>query len=178
MLILFNKPHGVSSQFTDAQGGPALAQYIKEANVYAAGHLDRDTEGLLVLTDDSVLIRRLSTPRYRTSNRYLVQVEGVPTEQALEALRAGPMLADGATGSAQVELLGRAPGWLWPRDPPIRVRRNIPTHWLEVAVSEARNRQVRRMAAAVGLPCLRLVRIAVDKYELGDLQPGQMRIIG
>lgn len=178
MLILFNKPHGMLSQFTDEQGRPTLAQYIKEPDVYAAGRLDMDSEGLLVLSDDGVVIRRLSDPRYLTSKRYLVQVEGVPTEQALRALRAGPVLADGPTRPAQVELLGRAPGWLWPRDPPIRVRRRIPTHWLEVAISEGRNRQVRRMVAAVGLPCLRLVRIAVGDYELGELKPGEMSIIG
>lgn len=178
MLILFNKPYRVLSQFTDTEGRPTLAQYIKQPGVYAAGRLDMDSEGLLVLSDDGVVIRRLSEPRHRTSKRYLVQVEGVPTESALRALRAGPMLADGPTRPARVELLGRAPGWLWSRDPPIRVRRQIPTQWLEIAISEGRNRQVRRMVAAVGLPCLRLVRIGVGDHELDGLQPGQSRIVG
>ncbi len=172
MLILFNKPYGVLCQFTDPEGRPTLADHIRQKDVYAAGRLDRDSEGLLLLTDDGALAHRLTDPRHQQEKTYLVQVEGEPSVSALEALRHGPLLNDGPTRPARVQALADAPEWLWPRDPPVRFRRAIPTAWLELAISEGRNRQVRRMTAAVGLPTLRLVRTRVGRHVLGDLAPG------
>lgn len=178
MLVLFNKPYGVLCQFTDTQGRPTLADHVRQKGIYAAGRLDRDSEGLLLLTDDGALAHRLTDPRHKQEKTYLVQVEGEPSEAALDALRRGVVLNDGPTRPARVRALGGEPEWLWPRDPPVRFRKAIPTAWLELAISEGRNRQVRRMTAAVGLPTLRLVRTRVGDHGLGDLAPGEQRITG
>ncbi len=173
MLIAFNKPCGVLCQFTDREGRATLADYIRKAGVYPAGRLDRDSEGLLLLTDDGALAHRLTDPRHKRPKTYLVQVEGTPTAAALQQLARGVRLKDGMTSPAQVVLRASAPGWLWPRDPPVRFRKHIPTAWLELTIREGRNRQVRRMTAAVGLPTLRLVRVRVGDVELGTLAPGE-----
>ena len=172
-LILFNKPYGVLSQFTDTAGRPTLADYIPVPGVYAAGRLDHDTEGLLVLTNDGRLQHRISAPRYRQVKTYWAQVEGVPSTEMLESLRRGVVLRDGQTAPAEVSAIPE-PG-LAPREPPIRVRKFIPTTWLALSITEGRNRQVRRMTAAVGLPTLRLVRVAVGPWRLEGLNPGCWR---
>jgi len=177
MLILFNKPFGVLCQFTDRDGRPTLAEHVRIKDVYAAGRLDQDSEGLLLLTDDGALVHRITDPRHRQAKTYLVQIEGHADMQALESLRRGVLLKDGPTLPAQVRALDGEPGWLWPRDPPVRFRKTVPTAWLELSISEGRNRQVRRMTAAVGLPTLRLIRTRVGAHELGSLQPGQHRLI-
>jgi len=177
MLILFNKPFGVLCQFTDRDGRPTLAEHVRIKDVYAAGRLDQDSEGLLLLTDDGALAHRITDPRHRQAKTYLVQVEGLADEIALDALRRGILLKDGPTLPAQVRALDGEPDWLWPRDPPVRYRKTVPTAWLELSISEGRNRQVRRMTAAVGLPTLRLVRTRVGTHELGSLQPGQHRLL-
>jgi 23S rRNA pseudouridine2457 synthase len=178
MLILFNKPHGVLCQFSDRSDPPrrTLAEFIRVPDVYPAGRLDYDSEGLLLLTDDGALAHRLTDPRHRTAKTYLVQVEGRPDADTLARLAAGPPLNDGPTLPADVELLSAAPAWLWPRDPPIRFRRSVPDSWLRLTIREGRNRPVRRMTAAVGLPTLRQVRERIGDFELGDLEPGAMRI--
>jgi 23S rRNA pseudouridine2457 synthase len=172
-VALFNKPFRVLSQFTDRQGRPTLSDYIDLPGIYAAGRLDFDSEGLMVLTDDGRLKSRLTDPQSRTPKTYLVQVEGRPEVAAIERLRRGLRLKDGLTRPAEVDLLARAPGWLWSRQPPVNPRKGRPTAWLEITITEGRNRQVRRMTAAVGLPTLRLVRTRVGDYELGKLQPGE-----
>lgn len=177
MLILLNKPYGVLCQFTDREGRPTLADYVSQKDVYAAGRLDRDSEGLLLLTDDGALAHRITDPGHRQSKTYLVQVEGEPDAVALDALRTGVTLKDGPTLPAQVRALDGEPAWLWPRNPPVRFRKSVPTSWLELSIREGRNRQVRRMTAAVGLPTLRLLRIRIGNHELGDLQPGQTRAV-
>ncbi len=173
MLILFNKPYGVLTQFTDAQGRATLADYIPVRNVYPAGRLDRDSEGLLLLTDDGKQQQRLSDPRFRKAKTYHTQVEGEPDAAALIRLRQGIELDGVLTEPAKVRRIDEPD--LWPRVPPIRVRKSIPTHWLEITLIEGRNRQVRRMTAAVGHPTLRLVRVSVDKYTISDLKPGEWR---
>jgi 23S rRNA pseudouridine2457 synthase len=173
MLILFNKPYNVLCKFTDAEGRSTLADFIAVPGVYAAGRLDQDSEGLVLLTNDGQLQHRLSDPHYKMPKTYWVQVEGVPDEPALEALRRGVVIQGQRTRPATVQRLD-APT-LWPRDPPIRFRRHIPTCWLELTITEGRNRQVRRMTAAVGLPTLRLVRVAIGPWKLGDLRPGEWR---
>jgi 23S rRNA pseudouridine2457 synthase len=177
MLIAFNKPYGVLCQFTDRSVPPrrTLAEFDLPAGVYAAGRLDFDSEGLLLLTDDGALAHRLTDPAHKQPKTYLVQVEGAPVEAQLAALRAGVALNDGPTRPAEARLID-APA-LWARDPPVRVRRTVPDAWLELTISEGRNRQVRRMTAAVGLPTLRLVRIAVGPYALESLAPGHWRMI-
>lgn len=177
MLILFNKPYGVLCQFTDEGGRPTLSRYVQQKDVYAAGRLDLDSEGLLLLTDDGVLAHRLTDPRHKQPKAYLVQIDGLPSAAALANLRAGVVLNDGPTLPARVDALDGAPVWLWPRDPPVRYRRNLPTSWLEITIREGRNRQVRRMTAAIGLPTLRLVRTRVGDHELGALLPGQTHIV-
>ncbi len=174
-LILFNKPFDVLSQFTEAEGGgQTLARYIPVPDVVAAGRLDRDSEGLLVLTDDGRLQARIAQPRHKLPKIYWVQVEGAPTEAALETLRRGLLLRDGPTLPAPARMIGEPPG-LWSREPPIRTRARIPTAWIELTLREGRNRQVRRMTAAVGFPTLRLIRYAVGDWTLEGLAPGAWR---
>ena len=175
MLILFNKPFRVLSQFRDPDGRATLGDYVDVPGVYPAGRLDYDSEGLLLLTDDGALQHRLSHPRYKTWKTYWAQVEGSPEAQVLDRLRQGIELKDGPTLPARVRSIAEPE--LWPREPPIRFRASIPTAWLEVCIREGRNRQVRRMTAAVGLPTLRLVRVAVGPWRLNGLQPGKWRQI-
>ena len=175
-LILFNKPYGVLPQFTDEGAGPArptLADYIEVPGVYAAGRLDRDSEGLLLLTGDGRLQARIADPRFKMAKTYLVQVEGEPDAAALEALRRGVRLKDGATRPAEVERI--EPPSLWPRDPPVRFRKSVPDSWLRLTIREGRNRQVRRMTAAVGFPTLRLVRWSIGEWSVEGLGPGEWR---
>lgn len=172
-LILFNKPYGVLSQFTGGGPGETLADFIKVPGVYPAGRLDKDSEGLLLLTDDGKLQAQISSPRYNKQKTYLVQVEGEPSEAALEQLRRGVTLKDGPTRPAKARLI--APPELWPRDPPVRFRKSVPDSWIELAITEGRNRQVRRMTAAVGLPTLRLVRWQIADWTLDGLAPGEWR---
>ena len=176
MLIAFNKPYGVLCQFTDRSRPPrpTLAGFGLPADVYAAGRLDFDSEGLLLLTDDGRLAHRLTDPAHKQPKTYWVQVEGTPDAAQLQQLRDGVMLNDGPTRPAQARLLA-APA-LWQRDPPVRFRKTVPDAWLELVICEGRNRQVRRMSAAVGLPTLRLVRVAVGPHRLDGLQPGQWRV--
>ncbi|MBD9470729.1 pseudouridine synthase [Pseudoxanthomonas sp. PXM01] len=178
MLIAFNKPFNVLCQFTDRSDPPrrTLAEFGLPRDVYAAGRLDYDSEGLLLLTDDGALANRLTDPRHKQPKTYWVQVEGSPTDEQLDALCRGVMLNDGPTRAALVERLEPAPA-LWPRDPPVRFRKTVPDAWLSVTITEGRNRQVRRMTAAVGLPTLRLVRTAMGEARLGDLVPGAWRAL-
>ena len=171
-LLRFNKPYGVLSQFTPEGRWQGLRDFIDMPGVYACGRLDADSEGLLLLTSDGVLQARISDPRFKMQKTYLVQVEGTPTDAALNALRVGVQLNDGITLPATARLID-APLDLWPRTPPVRVRQSIPTAWLELCISEGRNRQVRRMTAAVGLPCLRLIRSQIGPYGLSGLAPGK-----
>ncbi len=176
VLIAFNKPFGVICKFRPEPGRSTLADYIKVPNVYPAGRLDTDSEGLLLLTDDGVLQTRIANPRHKLAKVYWAQVEGVPTEAALTALRKGVDLGDFTTKPAGARLI-KEPANLWPRDPPIRYRAKIPTTWLELTLREVKNRQVRRMTARVGLPTLRLVRAAVGRVSADGLAPGTWREI-
>jgi len=179
MLVLLNKPYGVLCQFTDRSMPPrrTLAEFVDVPGVYPAGRLDQDSEGLLLLTDDGALAHRLTDPRHKQPKTYLVQVEGTPTPVALDALRHGVTLADGPTLPSDVEALAAPPDWLWPRVPPVRFRKSVPDAWLALTIREGRNRQVRRMTAAVGLPTLRLVRVRVGPYALDGLAPGETRVV-
>jgi 23S rRNA pseudouridine2457 synthase len=173
-LLLFNKPYGVLSQFTD-RGSPTeratLSDFIAVPGVYPAGRLDRDSEGLLLLTDDGRLQARIADPRFKLPKTYLVQVEGDPPGEALEPLRKGVRLKDGMTLPAEAQRID--PPALWPRDPPIRERKSVPDSWLRITIREGRNRQVRRMTAAVGLPTLRLVRWSIGEWTVEGIAPGE-----
>ena len=179
-LVLFNKPYGVLCQFTDgAQGDgapprPTLSDFIDVPAVYPAGRLDRDSEGLLLLTDDGRLQARIADPKFKLPKTYLVQVEGEATDASLDALRHGVRLKDGPTRPAEVERIA-APD-LWPRDPPVRFRKTVADCWLRITIREGRNRQVRRMTAAVGHPTLRLVRWSIGEWTVGGIEPGRWQI--
>lgn len=177
MLIAFNKPYGVLCQFTDSREPkrPTLADFGLPSGVYPAGRLDLDSEGLLLLSDDGIRIAQISSPKFKWPKTYLVQVEGIPSPAQLDALSQGVLLKDGLTLPAKARLLERPPDWLWPRTPPIRVRKTVADRFLELTLREGRNRQVRRMTAAVGLPTLRLLRIAIGPHHLDGLAPGRWR---
>ncbi|HEX7326733.1 MAG TPA: pseudouridine synthase [Rhodanobacteraceae bacterium] len=177
MLVLLNKPFNVLCQFTDhsTPRRRTLAEFGLPARVYAAGRLDFDSEGLLLLTDDGALAHRITDPRHGQPKTYLLQVEGTPGTAALDQLCRGVRLKDGVTRPGEVRPLRQAPDWLWPRDPPVRFRKTVPDAWLELTIHEGRNRQVRRMSAAVGLPTLRLVRTRIGPYTLAGLLPGRWR---
>ncbi len=176
MLVLFNKPYGVLTQFSDkgATGRRTLAEFGLPADIYPAGRLDMDSEGLLLLTDDGALAHRLTDPKHKEAKTYWVQVEGTPDEDQLRRLREGVLLNDGPTLPAGAERID-TPATLWPRDPPVRFRKTVPDAWLAITLREGRNRQVRRMTAAVGLPTLRLVRAQMGRWSLEGLAPGQWR---
>ena len=171
-LILFNKPYQVLSQFTDSEGRATLADYLDAPKCRAAGRLDYDSEGLLLLTDDGRLQQQIANPKHKLWKTYWVQVEGAAPAAAIEQLKNGVKLNDGPTLPARVAMM-EAPVKLWSRQPPVRERKNIPTSWLELSIREGRNRQIRRMTAHVGLPTLRLIRARIGSWELGELSPGQ-----
>jgi len=172
-IILFNKPFDVLSQFTDKQGRKTLKDFIALEGVYAAGRLDRDSEGLLMLTDSGELKHKIASPDHKVTKTYWVQVEGIPQDADLQPLRDGLDLKDGLTRPAKAKLLAEPPVH-WPRVPPIRVRKSIPDTWLELTIAEGRNRQVRRMCAAIGFPVLRLVRYRIGSWTLDGIEPGCM----
>lgn len=171
MLVLFHKPYGVLSQFTSNDGESTLADYIPLKNIYAAGRLDKDSEGLLLLTDDGQLQHKLTEPEHTTWKRYWVQVEGTPSAQSIKQFQRGVELRDGITRPAKCKRIPPPP--VGERNPPVRFRRNIPTQWLEVSIAEGRNRQIRRMTAAIGHPTLRLIRVAIGQWQLSPLKAGE-----
>ena len=174
--LVFHKPYGVLSKFTDAEGRPTLADYVDVPYVYPAGRLDMDSEGLLLLTSDGVLASRLTSPSYKVSKTYLVQIERIPDEAALLRLRSGMLVKGKRTRPAQVEVLSKEP-MVHPRPVPIRFRKSVPTAWLRMEIHEGMNRQIRRMTAQVGHPTLRVIRVAIGSIRLGSLAPGEWRVL-
>ena len=175
MIILFNKPFNVLCQFTNKEGRKTLSDFISIKNVYAAGRLDYDSEGLVILTDDGKLQNKISAPTHKVKKTYLVQVEGIPFEESLDKLRKGILLKDGLTKSAVVKLIDEPN--IHDRIPPIRTRKDIPTSWIELTITEGRNRQVRRMTAAIGFPTLRLIRYSIGDWNIKNLKSGEHRIV-
>lgn len=174
MLILFNKPFNVLCQFTDKEGRKNLSHFIPVKNIYAAGRLDYDSEGLVLLTDDGKLQQKISDPEYKMPKCYWVQIEGIPDSDALDKLRKGILLKDGLTKPAEVRLIDEPE--IWCRIPPIRTRKNIPTSWIELTITEGRNRQVRRMTAAIGYPTLRLIRYSISHWNIEGISSGSYKI--
>lgn len=175
-ILLFNKPFRVLSQFRETESKATLSSYFRDPELRVAGRLDYDSEGLLILTDDGQLLQKITHPRFKERKAYWVQVDGEITDEALEKLRVGVELRDGKTRPAKAKRIDE-PAGIWERDPPIRYRANIPTSWMELTITEGRNRQVRRMTAAAGFPTLRLIRARIGAWELEDLQPGDTRVI-
>ena len=173
MIILFNKPFNVLCQFTDREGRKTISDYVKIKNVYAAGRLDYDSEGLVILTDDGKLQKLISDPEHKLDKTYWVQVEGIPSEESFNKLRKGILIRDGLTKPAKVKLIN-APR-ITERNPPIRERKNIPTSWMELIITEGKNSQVRRMTAAIGHPTLRLIRYSIGDWTLENLKPGEYK---
>ncbi|MEO8103273.1 MAG: pseudouridine synthase [Betaproteobacteria bacterium] len=176
MLIAFNKPYGVICQFSPSGGKPTLKDFIDVPGVYPAGRLDTDSEGLLLLTDDGILQARIADPARTVVKTYWVQVDGEPTDADVEPLREGLDVGEFVTAPAQARLMA-PPANLWPRDPPVRVRQNIPTAWLEIGIAEGKNRQIRRMTARIGYPTLRLLRVSIGSWRLEGIAPGKWRIV-
>lgn len=177
MLVAFNKPYRVLSQFTDENDRATLADYISIKKIYSIGRLDYDSEGLMLLTDDGKLKHKLANPKHKVDKVYLVQVEGVAKKPALDKLRNGIILKDGKAKAQKVKMLFKKPGFVWKREPPIRQRKNLPTSWIEITINEGRNRQVRRMLAHVGLPVLRLIRLSIGEYKLDNLVLGEHKTL-
>ena len=177
MLVAFNKPFKVLSQFTDENGRQTLADYIDIKKIYSIGRLDYDSEGLMLLTDDGKLKHKLANPKHKVNKVYLVQVEGLAKKPALDSLKKGVILKDGPAKAVNISLLLKQPDFVWKRDPPIRFRKNDVTSWLEITINEGRNRQVRRMMANVGLPVLRLIRVSIGDYKLHDLSLGEYSVL-
>ena len=177
VLVAFNKPYRVLSQFTDENGRTTLADYIDIKKIYSIGRLDYDSEGLMLLTDDGQLKNNLANPKKKVNKVYLIQVEGLAKKPAMDALKYGVQLKDGPAKALAVKALFKQPAFVWKREPPIRYRKNDVTSWLEITINEGRNRQVRRMLAQVGLPVLRLIRISIGDYKLGNLALGEYKVL-